>query len=428
MSTLVGRFTGSVAGSRFRQNVAVLGGGTAISQGLLVVAAPVLTRLYSPQDMGLMGLYLAYVGFVTVAVSLRYDAAIVSARDRSEAAHLVVISVLLIVPTSMCFAAFLYGMIRLKLLGFGNLPAYTVLLALPFTLLVGVFGALRYWFIREETLGVVSKALVAQSGARSFFQVAFGAFRIGWVGLVGGDLLSRATSVWRMVRIGWPAVLPEVFPWNRGKAVAALRAHRQFPLFSLPSSIVDTLALSLPLPLIADLYGPSSAGHFSLVLRVLSLPLALVGTSVADAFHGRLAAYARDEPSRGTAFFHRTARVLFLIGSGPTILLVIFGETLFRLVFGQQWAVAGQLATVVAPWTLTQLVVSPLSRVVYVLDGLKLKLAYDLVSLGATFGAILIGHSRGLSLLDTVLLLSSANILANLLYFLLLAHIVGRKR
>src|SRR5215468_1959502 len=127
MSTFVGRFTTTLSRSSFTQNVTVLGGGTAISKGLLVLSAPLLTRLYSPQDMGLLGLFLAYVGFVTAAVALRYDTAIVSPADKCEAAHLVFICFLLVIPSSLAFGVLLYGMIRLGLLGFGNLPVSAAL-------------------------------------------------------------------------------------------------------------------------------------------------------------------------------------------------------------------------------------------------------------------------------------------------------------
>jgi len=428
MSSIVGRFTGALSRSRFTQNAAVLGGGTALAQGVLVLAAPLLSRLYSPDDMGLMGLYISYFGFVTVAASLRYETAIVSAPDRRQASYLTVAAMLLVLPCSLVCAAALYVLIRWSVLGFGHLPVFTALLVIPSVLLTGIFAALRYWFVREESFNTVSKALVIQNSARSLWQVGFGALRSGWLGLIAGDILGRGAGIGRMLRCAWPAISSETFPLKSKKIAEVLRSYYKFPVYSLPSALLDSLAISIPLPLIAGLYGPEPAGHFSLVLRVLSLPLALVGTSVGDAFHGRMASHVREEPNEGAKFFYRTARGLFLLGIGPAILLVLFGENIFRLVFGQNWALAGKLATAMAPWTLAQLVVSPLSRVVYILRGLELKLVYDIVSLALTVGAVLIGHARGFSVFHTVLWLSLANVLANGLYFVLLARIVRRCR
>jgi len=427
-STLIGRFAGGLARSRFTKNAAVLGGGTALAQSILVLASPLLTRLYLPADMGLMGLYVSYFGFVTVAASLRYETAIVSAPDRRQGAFLTFISMALPLPSSLVCAGVLYLLIRFSVLGFGHLPWFTALLVIPSVLLTGIFAALRYWFVREESLVTVSKALVIQNGARSFLQVGFGALRWGWMGLIWGDILGRGVGISRMFRGVWPVISSEVFPLKWKKIAEVLRFYRKFPIYSLPSALIDALAMSIPLPLIADLYGTDSAGHFSLVLRVLSLPLALVGTSVGDAFHGRMATHVREGPDGYARFFYRTAGGLFLLGVVPAILLVVFGEDIFRLVFGQNWTLAGKLATAMAPWTLAQLVVSPLSRVVYVLRGQELKLVYDLVSLSVTVGAVFIGHARGFTVFHTVLLLSIANVFANGLYFILLTRIVGRSQ
>lgn len=425
-STLVGRLAGSLTRSRFTQNVAVLGGGTALAQCILVLASPLLTRLYLPADMGLMGLYVAYFGFVTVAASLRYETAIVSAPDRQQAAYLTLISMALALPSSLVCAGVLYLLIRTSVLGFGHLPWFTAFFVIPSVLLTGMFAALRYWYVREESLVTVSRALVIQNSARSILQVGLGELRWGWLGLIGGDILGRGAGIGRMFRRVWPVISSEVFPLKWKKIAEVLRSYRKFPVYSLPSALIDALAMSLPLPLIAGLYGTEPAGHFSLVLRVLSLPLALVGTSVGDAFHGRMATHVREEPNGSARFFYRTARGLFLLGVGPAVLLVVFGEDIFRLVFGQDWTLSGKLATAMAPWTLAQLVVSPLSRVVYVLQGQELKLVYDVVSLSLTVIAVLVCHALGFTVFHTVVWLSLVNVLANGLYFVLLARIVER--
>src|ERR1700689_4427028 len=88
MGSLAGRISEKFAKGRFSHHVAVLGGGTALAQGFTLLFAPILTRLYTPDDVGRMGLYLAFAGFAGVAASLRYEVAIVSAVDDREAAIL----------------------------------------------------------------------------------------------------------------------------------------------------------------------------------------------------------------------------------------------------------------------------------------------------------------------------------------------------
>lgn len=208
----------------------------------------------------------------------------------------------------------------------------------------------------------------------------------------------------------------------------ALGAHYKFPLYSLPSSLIDNLAAAIPIPLIVHFYGTESAGLFALVQRMLSAPLVLVCGSVAEAFHGRMAAHLRESPGRMRGFFLKTTGTLFLAGIVPALALSLAGERLFGLVFGAKWAAAGALLPAVAPWAVAQLAVNPVSRIIFVLDGQQLKLLYDFLSLGGVLLAVSMGATRGLSFTGTVWLLSASQVVAYGVYFLVLLWLIGARR
>jgi len=60
----------------FARGVSVLVGGTAGAQVLTVLAAPLLTRLYSPEDFGLLAVSASLLALIGVISSLRYELAI----------------------------------------------------------------------------------------------------------------------------------------------------------------------------------------------------------------------------------------------------------------------------------------------------------------------------------------------------------------
>src|SRR5690554_8147650 len=73
--------------SSFSRGVSVLIGGTASAQLLSVLAIPFITRLYSPDDFGLLAAFTAFLAFFTVLSAARFDLAIPlpeSDQDRSE--------------------------------------------------------------------------------------------------------------------------------------------------------------------------------------------------------------------------------------------------------------------------------------------------------------------------------------------------------
>jgi O-antigen/teichoic acid export membrane protein len=122
--------------------------------------------------------------------------------------------------------------------------------------------------------------------------------------------------------------------------------------------------------------------------------------------------------------FKRTSLWLFVIGLGPSIILAVFGESLFRVIFGHQWAIAGVLAALSTPWFLTQFVVSPLSRLVFVLNGQELKLIYDVIILIGMFAVTMVSFRVGWTLNKTVWAFSLINTVAYLVYYLILIGII----
>ncbi len=67
------------------RNVAVLLGGAAVGQVLLLLASPVVSRIYTPEDFGAFGVYLSLVAFFAAIASLRLELAIPLQKLREEA-------------------------------------------------------------------------------------------------------------------------------------------------------------------------------------------------------------------------------------------------------------------------------------------------------------------------------------------------------
>lgn len=407
----------------FATNVVVLSGGASLGHLFTLAAAPILTRLYLPEDIGNLGLFNAFLAVAAVAASLQYDVAIVSAPSQKEASQLAILSTVLTLPMSVAGGLLLYLMIHFSLVGFGVLPAYAAGLMVPTILFAGLFSILRYWSLRDERFNAVSRALIFQNGGRSVSQVALGAIGLHSFGLLFGEVIGRGIGMSRMMRSAWPVV--RKYGLSVHDAAIALRSNRQFPLYSTPSSLLNVLGTSLPLPLLVTLYGADVGGYYSLVWRVLAVPVVLIGTSMADAFHSRAALYAREDPKRLLRFFHNTTMALLAMGIVPALTVFVFGEPIFLFVFGIKWRLSGIIASIVAPWFLTSFIVSPLSRLVYVLHGQRLKLIYDLLILGGNLMVFFFARHLDWPMLYMVTVMSAMNTASKVVYYFVLFRIAA---
>ena len=84
----------------FRRKVLQVAGGTAVAQGLLVVASPVLTRLYTPADFGVLVVHVSLVSILVTVASLRLELALPLPERATDAAALLLLCVLLVVATT----------------------------------------------------------------------------------------------------------------------------------------------------------------------------------------------------------------------------------------------------------------------------------------------------------------------------------------
>jgi O-antigen/teichoic acid export membrane protein len=383
-----------------------------------------LTRIYGPAEFGALGLFTSLLSVAAVASGLQYELSIVSASDEAEAEYLTLAAMVFAFPASMVAGGVCGLLIRFSILGFGGLSWSTPLLLTLAMCFVGVFAALRYWCLREEQFGRVSQAVVVQSAARVILQTVFGVAGSHAGGLLAGETAGRCLGMSRIVRSAWPALRRRLANFRWKELTEALWRNRNFPLYSLPSSLLDSLCMGLTIPLLTRLYGPSVGGHYSLVWRAISVPSVLITGAVADTFHSRLAICAQQTPARVMALFNRTAGSLLLLGVVPASILWFWGEPLFRWVFGVQWALAGAMASLVAPWYLAQFVVSPVSRAVFVLSGQKTKLAWDVLYLGSLLATFSIARSRGMAPLEAIRVLAVVSTALFIVYFLLLIFII----
>lgn len=407
----------SAAGSAIR-DAAKLSTATAVAQMLNVAAAPLLTRLYGPDEMAAWGLLVAFLGMASSVSTLRYDMAVMSARTDEEARAIVVMSIWLTAGTTVVLLG-LFELLRQQAwLGFDVLPPES----LPFVgvglVAMGLFAPLRYFALRQCAYGTVARITVLQQALRVALQLVLALvppFRA--VGLWVGEVAGRGAGTLELLRAfrasggGQPN-------WQ------LLRTYRRFPLVLLPSTLIDSLALAMPVPVLAATYGPTVAGGFFLVQRVWALPASVIGSAIADVFFQRAATHVRDPRQPLLRLVLQTAVTLGAIALLPALTLRLWGTQLFGLVFGESWGYAGHYAGLMAPWLLVAFVVSPVSRVFALVERPWPKLIYDLLSLAVIIITPALSKTM-FSLTDDemIFFLSLCNALLFIFYFAMILRI-----
>lgn len=412
--------------STFTANVLNLASSTALGQGLTVLSLPLLTRLYSPSDLNSFALFAALLSIFSVISSLLYETAIVSAETNQEAASLTFLSVFISVGLTPIIIVFSYIGINQNILGFGVLDAYCLFLIPIAFLLTAVLKTLRYLLMRQGSFSIISKITVSQSISRSITQIISGLCGLVPLGLFLGDVVGRAVGIKTSFEYSSKPLFENKENWSVRELQTAALKNLAFPLLACPSSLINALSIYLVVPIVTQIADPGFSGNFVLAQRVLSIPLVLIGGSVADVFHQHISHCLRAEPQKVRKVFLETAKKLCFLGLVPMILIAALSPILFETIFGLQWSQAGILCSILVPWSLAGLVVSPLSRVVFVFQGQTWKLIYDLTSLIILYGTLYGSHCFNILPTYAVAILSFASALSYILYFFVLLKIIKK--
>lgn len=413
------RLRGLLPKKPFARSVSVLVGGTAGAQLLTLLAAPVLTRLYRPEDFGLLAIYGSLLALFGVIASLRYEQAIPLPEDDAGAANVAALSLILVGLSTLfsCGMVLLLGPAIADALRVPALAGYLWLLPVG-VLLGGAYTVFNYWSVRTKRFTTIAGTRVRQALMTIAIQLT--AFKLGGIALLYAQVAGQSVGT---MTLGRPTLASAGFrqvSW-RGVAKAAGR-YRRFPIFSTWEGFANTAGLQLPPMLFAALFGPAAAGLYTLTLRVLTQPMSLIGGAIGQVFFAN-AAEAHRAGQLGPLVAQLHAKLAH-IGLPPALILILLGPDLFGFVFGEQWRQAGEFARWMAPWLYLVFVSSPLGTLFSVTENQKKGLAFQVILLITRLVAIGIGAWFG-DLTIAILLFAGASALCWLGFLFWVARVAG---
>jgi O-antigen/teichoic acid export membrane protein len=399
-----------------------LASGTAIAQLLLVLAAPVLTRLYTPADYGVLAVYSSTLTVLLVLASLRYEAAIPLPEEDEVAGSVLALAFVILAGMAalVSLVVWVAGDAFVEAVNVPALGPYRWLIPLGF-IGAGTYQALSYWAIRRREFGRLARTRLSQGAGQVVAQVALGVAGAGAPGLLLGDVIGRVAGGGGLAVLAIRERLHARV--TRASLLAVAARYRRFPLLTTWAGLLNIGSLQLPSILFSAGFGAAAAGLYALSFNMLVLPTMLVGQAVGQVFLSRAATLAR-EPERLRQLTERTALVLFACGLPAFGAVVLGGPQLFATVMGSEWEEAGRYAQVLAPWFVVWLVSNPLSGLLSVREWQGSALAFTTFEFGLRLGALLIGVRRGSPMLAVALLSASGVVIsvASIVRFMRAGH------
>jgi len=352
----------------FSRNVLTLMTGTSIAQAIPIAISPILTRIYSPEDFGILALFLSITSILSVMVTGRYEFAITLPKKKNDAIQLLWLSIIL----SFIFSFFTFLVIfffKTKIIELlGNKKINNWLYFVPITILLsGFYQTFNYWFNRNKNYKTLAKSRVVQTSTTSAINLSVGYSNNGGVGgLIIGNIIGRIITNIYFIFL-FTTNKTEEYKYNKMKMIALAKRYKDFPKYDILASFFNISSNQSTHIFFNVFFGAITSGYFYLTQRIFTLPISLIAGSIQEVFKMEvISVHLKKGDTR--KLYLRTLKKLILLAIIPTILIYYYSIDTFVFVFGDKWKPAGEFVKIMSPIFFLRFISFPLSYMVYVVE------------------------------------------------------------
>lgn len=363
--------------SDFLKSIVVLTSGTLIAQMISYLATPFITRLFSPDEIGELGIFLRITAFITAIATARYELTLPLPKNQNHAFQLF--------RLSLRVALISLGISLVLGIGYWVWSDFDVHIIwyILFIVSTSFFMIFRNigtnWAIRNKTFKHISVSGVIGSLFTNGIKIISGVFHFGVIGLIISHLVGSATAVIVFIREYLRNKTTKGFERSGAKMKVLAKNYRDFPAVNLPHTLIDNGRELLIAFFVVEFFDQAIFGSYDHSFRMLKLPLVLIGASMGQVFFNRCSANFSEKKAI-YPLLRRTTLILTGLSIVPFSIIFFFGEEIFVFVFGAQWAYSGQLSEIIAPWLMINFIASPISTIPLVIGKQKLFFWLGLIS------------------------------------------------
>lgn len=355
-----------------------IGSGNVFAQLIGIISLPIISRMYSPADFGILGVFIAVVTILSVFGSLKYCQAIPLQKSDINALNLLVlcIGINLFLLLVFVIIAHLIPVALLIHLNIFQLKPFFILLMIAF-FGIGIYEALNYWLIREQKYWDITVTKINQSLGGNITKIGIGFISPSPNGLIIGQIISNIAgiiTIWFRIYGKYRGKFNKV-SFHLIRTLA--KEYASFPKFTVISTLLFTLGMQSPSIVYSIIYGSEFVGYYYLALQVITIPVTFISSSLSQVYYGEVSNMLL---SKKFGIYHLQKKISILLFISSILFIIIpslFLQLLFPAIFGAAWEMAGSYCVplgIVASGTMVLSVVSKLQMYGYNHWGLYLEL------------------------------------------------------
>lgn len=338
-----------------------------LAQIVTFAGSILLARLYSSQAFGYFSTFTATTSILTIISGCRYELAIPLSKKNIDSIR--VFKAIIFISVCISFISllivviiYLTGLINRNNLFIFLYPLFVLISAQTSSLnilhnKIGQFGKSSYGKILVSII-----TLLISTISSLYFKNT---------GLILGSFLGQlALNIYLFNALPFEVRSNLFTNFSKFSIIRVILKYISFPKHSLFPAFLNVITSQLPNYFLASSFGMSAAGLYFFSQRLISLPVALIGTALNDVIFQKVIQKKNlAEPIH--SFVLKNFYFLFSVGLCFLILVWAFSGYVIPLFFGTKWTDAVIVCNIIAASSFIKLIASPLTIIFIALDDIK---------------------------------------------------------
>lgn len=354
--------------SEFFKSVLILSSGTVLAQLVSLIAIPIVSRYFGPEENAYLGLFLKVSTLCATLYTARLELVFPSERNINYAFGIYQFAFRL----CLFLCLFTFSVIAIYAL-FSSKPLEEkiFLLSIPFGIFViSLFNLGNSWDLRAENFKGISKASLLLSIFSNLFKIGGGIFTGHFLVLIFSTILGYLLASVTFLRQFLDQFNNRVLKHNSKRTKVLIKRNKNFYTYNLYHVILDLSRDMILASFFWIYFSKENFGSYEFSLRMMKLPIIIIATSMSQVFYRK----AQDFISQDNQLRKLTFKTLFysiLIAILPFGIIYFFGSELFSFVFGGEWKESGKIASFLSPWLFITFIFTPISFLPIILNKQK---------------------------------------------------------
>lgn len=358
----------------YSKNILTLISGNSLAQAIPIIVSPILTRLYTPSDFGVLALFSSIIVLLSSIASGQYESSIMLTKKEKDA-YLIGGFAILISLSFSFITFFIILLFHTSILNYlNNNEIGTWLYIIPFiTFLTTIFNVLNFLNLKLKNFKGIASVKVYKSLGLSIIQVSVGILKDGAFGLILGQVVSHFLGIFYLLK----NINPFKYKFSFSRIIILAKKYKKFPIYYLPNNLIFNSFNTINNILISSFFSISNLGFYSFANKILGIPSSVIGSAISQAYLEKASSDVKKNLSIMNTFL-LTLKKLVII-SFPIFLFCFFSmELIFEFVFGKNWVIAGYYAQILSPLFFIRFVSAGLNTTTVVLEKQQLELYFNI--------------------------------------------------